>query len=269
MKKIALIALLITSFVFWGNMAFSQELKQAAEPDFSPYMKNLQKEIKANWNPPKSNTSKSVTTLFKVNKNGALQSVRVFKSSGDNEFDSAAILAITKTAPFSPLPQSYSGSSIDIQFTHDYNVSGQPVYRKASDNIINLTLNYTKPGTQDYINYVQQIDSILAYNSYKKTYIKRKSLEANIVIDKTGKIQSLILTKSSKDKKYDKLVFDYINKCTFPEFPKEIGKESISLNYRILSPVASASTPLSNDRLYSTNLLFLSSLLLLHMGHCH
>ena len=98
------------------------------EPDFGPYMRELQRKIKMNWDPPKGNESKRVVLLFKIAKDGRLLSCSVFKSSGLQNADKAAINAVHLAAPFKPLPPEYKGSSIDIQFTFDYNVFGATKY---------------------------------------------------------------------------------------------------------------------------------------------
>ena len=97
------------------------------EPDFGPYMRDLQRRIKMNWDPPKGNESKRVVLLFKIAKDGRLLSCSVFKSSGLQNADKAAINAVHLAAPFRPLPPEFKGQSIDIQFTFDYNVFGQTV----------------------------------------------------------------------------------------------------------------------------------------------
>ncbi|HNW25647.1 MAG TPA: TonB family protein [Candidatus Gastranaerophilaceae bacterium] len=98
------------------------------EPDFGPYMRELQRRIKMNWDPPKGNESKRVILLFKIARDGRLLSIKVFKSSGVPSADKAALSAVELTAPFKPLPPDYKGSSIDIQFTFDYNVFGATNY---------------------------------------------------------------------------------------------------------------------------------------------
>lgn len=98
------------------------------EPDFGPYMRELQRRIKMNWDPPKGNESKRVVLLFKIAKDGRLLSCSVFKSSGLQNADSAALNAVKLAAPFRPLPPEYKGQSIDIQFTFDYNVFGATKY---------------------------------------------------------------------------------------------------------------------------------------------
>ena len=99
------------------------------EPDFGPYMRELQRRIKLNWHPPKGNESRKVVLLFKIAKNGQLLSCRVYRSSGLPSADQAALNAVKLTAPFRPLPADYKGSNIDIQFTFDYNVFGASVSR--------------------------------------------------------------------------------------------------------------------------------------------
>ena len=102
--------------------------KSYKEPDFGPYMRELQRRIKMNWDPPKGNESKRVVLLFKIAKDGRLLSCSVFKSSGLQKADSAALNAVNLAAPFRPLPHEYKGSSIDVQFTFDYNVFGASKY---------------------------------------------------------------------------------------------------------------------------------------------
>lgn len=92
------------------------------EPDFEPYMRELQRRIKLNWDPPKGNEAKRVVVLFKIAKDGRLLSCNIKKSSGLPSADQAALKAVKLTAPFRPLPSNFKGSSVDIQFTFDYNV---------------------------------------------------------------------------------------------------------------------------------------------------
>jgi TonB family protein len=65
--------------------------------------------------------------LFKIAKDGRLLSCSVFKSSGLQSADNAAINAVKLAAPFKPLPTEYKGQNIDIQFTFDYNVFGASI----------------------------------------------------------------------------------------------------------------------------------------------
>lgn len=111
-----------------GNPNGRPGIDAIREPDFGPYMRELQRRIKMNWDPPKGNESKRVVLLFKIARDGRLLSVRVFKSSGIPNADRAALQAVELTAPFRPLPADFKGPSIDIQFTFDYNVFGATGY---------------------------------------------------------------------------------------------------------------------------------------------
>jgi TonB family protein len=111
-----------------GNPNGAPGIDTLKEPDFGPYMRDLQRRIKMNWDPPKGNESKRVVLLFKISKDGRLLSVSVHKSSGLATADNAAINAVKLTAPFRPLPPEFRGSSVDIQFTFDYNVLGASMY---------------------------------------------------------------------------------------------------------------------------------------------
>lgn len=107
-----------------GNPKGAPGIDAVKEPDFGPYMKELQRRIKMNWDPPKGDQSKRVVLLFSIAKDGRLLNVSVHKSSGLPAADKAAIDAVKLTAPFRPLPPDFKGKSVDIQFTFDYNVFG-------------------------------------------------------------------------------------------------------------------------------------------------
>ena len=89
---------------------------------FTSYMRNVQNKIKTNWVPPKGDESRKVVLVFKVGKDGRILSHSIYNSSGDKTMDDAAIEALLKSQPFEPFPDNFSGDSIDIQFTFDYNV---------------------------------------------------------------------------------------------------------------------------------------------------
>ncbi len=94
------------------------------EPDFGPYMDELQRRIKRNWRPPTAHEDKRVLVYFKIGRDGRLVQIKVQRSSGFAEADQAALAAVKLSAPFRQLPQNYRESSLAIQFTFDYNVKG-------------------------------------------------------------------------------------------------------------------------------------------------
>ncbi len=82
--------------------------------DFGPYMRELQRRIKMNWNPPKGSESEQTVLIFKIAKDGSLLSCNIAKSSGNNKFDNAALNAVKHTVPFRKLPYDYKEDSVEI-----------------------------------------------------------------------------------------------------------------------------------------------------------
>lgn len=95
----------------------------AAEPNFGPYMAELQRRIKRAWFPPKGPASKRVVVVFKIHTRGEMSHLRIEQSSGNSDTDNAALKAVENAAPFAHLPAN-SPDDVDIQFTFDYNVFG-------------------------------------------------------------------------------------------------------------------------------------------------
>ncbi|MBQ8847332.1 MAG: TonB family protein [Candidatus Gastranaerophilales bacterium] len=105
-----------------GNPNGAPGIDAIRQPNWGPYMRDLEQRIKRNWNPPKGDSSKRVVITFEIGRDGRLISHRVTKTSGSPLADRAAMSAIELTAPFRPLPPEYRGNSVPIEFTFDYNV---------------------------------------------------------------------------------------------------------------------------------------------------
>lgn len=106
------------------NVPQKPSIAASADVDFGPYMADLQKKIKKAWMPPRQQSSKRVTTCFKVHRDGSISDVRVDSSSGDSATDEAGLNAVRDASPFQKLPEG-SPDLVDIQFTFDYNVMGK------------------------------------------------------------------------------------------------------------------------------------------------
>ena len=120
-----ILAAVLVAFIGWAvNTHGPQE--RARRPlvqynNYKAYMRDLQARIKVNWHPPSEPQSMRAVVLFKILRSGALSSVRIDKSSGNNDMDRAALQAVASSAPFCPLPPGKE-ANVDIQFTLDYNV---------------------------------------------------------------------------------------------------------------------------------------------------
>jgi len=94
----------------------------AQDADFGPFMADLERRIKRNWNPPRNSRSKRVVVKMYVSKDGRLTRLNVLKTSGDDIADDAALNAVRASAPFKPFPAEVREEVLPIEFTFDYNV---------------------------------------------------------------------------------------------------------------------------------------------------
>lgn len=83
--------------------------------DYPYWFTQAFRKIKSNWRNPVSSDGLIVCTVnFQVIKSGRMVNVRVIESSGIPLFDNACIAAITKSAPFPPLPREFIDEIIGI-----------------------------------------------------------------------------------------------------------------------------------------------------------
>ena len=101
-------------------------------PYFKSYMRDVNRRIKTQWNPPTTSTTRQTTVSFKIAKDGRLLSSEITQSSGDKEYDYQALKAVKNTS-FNPLPYEYKGTNVNIDFKFD-------------NNLKNLTDKYDKYG---------------------------------------------------------------------------------------------------------------------------
>lgn len=91
--------------------------------DSKSYMLYLQKVLKSNWQPPKLPNSTKVTVEFEILQNGTIKNEKIIETSGNEEFDNSAILALKKSNPLRSLPNDLKDEKeIVINFTFDYDV---------------------------------------------------------------------------------------------------------------------------------------------------
>lgn len=231
--------------------------KQISNVNFVSYIKTLERKIKSNWEPPNGKQNCNTVVLFKINKDGAINKVNILKTSGDESFDNAAIMAIYKSSPVGVLPNDFEGNSIDIQFAFDYNGFGD---NQLSD--VNINFNHSN----DYEYYKQKVYTILSYNLPKKRYFKDKYLMLKITIDKNGKLKLIEKQTSSGDVKFDDKVIVSLQKCSFPAIPDSLGANDFVLDYMV-KVQHSAPENISNVSLFTSLLNLTSSILLLNLLH--
>ena len=128
MKKIiagVLIVLIMnTSSVFAKGFIFGRSKKAPIPPvqrvyTLDDYMKDMEKEIKANWAPPQNSFKNKTVVNFKILRDGTIENPIISETSGDKEFDRTAMLALSATGKVTPPPRSLMGDSMDIYFTFE------------------------------------------------------------------------------------------------------------------------------------------------------
>ena len=102
--------------------------------DFGPYMNNLERKIKNAWRPRRSVYSYKIVLTFKVNSKGKAFNIDVKSSSSNFILDRQAIIAVEKASPFGSLPEG-SPSTVDIEFTFEYNVLKSPYSFRSTQRI--------------------------------------------------------------------------------------------------------------------------------------
>lgn len=222
MKKIISIYIFILYFVFVQNTAFSQDIK---EIDFGPYMKNLQKIIKANWHPVEESEGKKVVVLFKINKNGALGKIKIYKSSGNEAFDKQASSVISHSSPFPPLPKEFVGNSIDVQFTFDRKKSCDKCYE-----VNNLKLISNNEAIDKV--YIDKLSKEVQSNWVMPVEKYGKKAVVIGYLNKDGTIETAIIINKSGDERFDKNALIAVNKSfPFEPFPENIKDNPLIIKF--------------------------------------
>ncbi len=93
--------------------------------DITSYLNQLQQQVKQQWLPEVSQSSRRTVLNFTINRSGQLSNLQLAQTSGFSVTDQAALNAIQRAAPFAPLPTGYTSNQLPIQFTFDINVYGQ------------------------------------------------------------------------------------------------------------------------------------------------
>ena len=196
----------------------SKSVKQ--EPDFAPYMNEIQSAIKKNWTPPKGNESKRAVVLFSVARDGRLLNVKIKNSSGIKEVDDAAIKAVKLTSPFKPLPSGFKGDKVDIQFTFDYTIRNiftsnkVNVSNKLNGNLTPIEQALWNSDTEKFKNIIQKGNFNVINNTIYNT-TGRYILECALLVPKPkAEIIDLIIKAGADVNKVSKDGFSPLHTIT-------------------------------------------------------
>jgi protein TonB len=91
---------------------------------YSYYVNAINRAVSNNWwqqeADPRASNGHAVTLLFDVLRDGTPTNVRVEKASGSSSLDISAKHALQRVDGFGPLPDTYRGDRITVEYTFDY-----------------------------------------------------------------------------------------------------------------------------------------------------
>ncbi len=140
-----LLFLSLTISCVFANSSSSASLEE--------YINEVQKSIKSNWHPKKSDKSYTVITKFKIDQLGKVKDIGFIKSNSDEKVNQLAINAIKNSEPFTRPESLKTLADIEVEFTFDYSIKTIATKQeRQTDNNTNLpvpdsVLNNTKNTT--------------------------------------------------------------------------------------------------------------------------
>lgn len=84
--------------------------------EFSAYYNDIWKRIRSMWSVPEDLLDQDLETIvgIRISRDGTIVDVWVEEESGNSYYDDTALRAIRKANPLAPLPEKYTGASMDV-----------------------------------------------------------------------------------------------------------------------------------------------------------
>lgn len=91
---------------------------------YSWYVEAVRQKISSNWLQstidPRLNFAPRVVVTFQILRSGAVVNVELIRSSGNASVDRSALRAVLDSNPMQPLPSTYRGSYVQVEFWFDF-----------------------------------------------------------------------------------------------------------------------------------------------------
>lgn len=87
---------------------------------FPYYLKSIENKISGQWSPPPALLQEELVgaiVQFNVTRRGIIESVEIEKSSGNSQFDQAALRAVYNASPLPPLPDGLTDDPLKVHFS--------------------------------------------------------------------------------------------------------------------------------------------------------
>ena len=101
----------------YGVGAGTGSMGTLEDPAYVLYFRIVQQRVKDAWTFPGGSNDLKAELEFSIGADGALNSVKITKGSGDSAFDDSVMRAIKHAAPFPPPPDKYRSQFSDIDTT--------------------------------------------------------------------------------------------------------------------------------------------------------
>ncbi|HEY9623461.1 MAG TPA: TonB family protein [Crinalium sp.] len=98
----------------------------AQDPILGTYISTVDQKVDHHWQQVAPDTTRVTVVRFTLNREGQLENVSIKQSSGSDDIDQIALQAVIEAAPFDPLPSSYPGDQLVINFTFSHRVGVTP-----------------------------------------------------------------------------------------------------------------------------------------------
>lgn len=90
--------------------------------DFGIYMTKMKQDIQKQWHPPKGFENKHVACIFEIMRDGTIVDPVIAETSGVDDVDKSALVALHDSSPLDPLPEG-APPSVKIRYQFDWHVN--------------------------------------------------------------------------------------------------------------------------------------------------
>ena len=90
------------------------------EFEYPDYLRVLRDRIQANWRYPTLNEPAATRVFFRLVRDGRINRTYVEVKTGNRGFDASALTAVTRSAPFDPLPDGFGSDELGVHIDFIY-----------------------------------------------------------------------------------------------------------------------------------------------------
>jgi outer membrane biosynthesis protein TonB len=103
-----------------SNSKAPKGLRLDTEFNYPEYLADMVERIRSNWQYPSLSTQMMTTVYFKLGLDGRILRTFVKNRTGNIQYDSSAMNAVIRSAPFPPLPEDFKGDDLGVELDFIY-----------------------------------------------------------------------------------------------------------------------------------------------------